>query len=80
MGYLSVLFNVDWRERHVTTLNSAVLTGLLGGYTTFSTMQLDAVKLAGNRGGLLAASYLLLSVLVGQLAAGLGAAVARAQG
>lgn len=80
IGYLSVLFNVDWRDRHGTALNAAVLTGLLGGYTTFSTMQLDAVKLAGKRGGTTATSYLLLSLIAGQLAAGFGGALARAQG
>jgi CrcB protein len=53
---------------------------VLGGYTTFSSMQLDAVKLAGKRGGVPAVSYLLLSVLVGQLAAALGGTLARAQG
>ena len=80
IGYLSVLFNVDWRDRHGTALNAAVLTGLLGGYTTFSTMQLDAVKLAGKRGGTRATSYLLLSLIAGQLAAGFGGALARVQG
>lgn len=79
IGYLSVLFNVDWRDRHGTALNAAVLTGLLGGYTTFSTMQLDAVKLAGKRGGVPATSYLLLSLIAGQLAAGFGGALARVQ-
>ena len=82
MGYLSVLFVVDWHNRHGhgMTLNSLVLTGLLGGYTTFSSMQLDAVKLSGKGRGVLAASYLVLSVTVGLLAAALGAALARAQG
>ena len=80
IGYLSVLFNVDWRDRHGTALNAGVLTGVLGGYTTFSSMQLDAVKLAGKRGRVPAASYLLLSVLVGQLAAALGSTLARAPG
>lgn len=80
IGYLSVLFEVDWRDRYGTALNSAVLTGILGGYTTFSSMQLDAAKLAGKKGGVRAASYLLLSVLAGLLAALLGSALARAQG
>jgi fluoride exporter len=80
IAYLSVLFEVDWRDRYGTALNSAVLTGILGGYTTFSAMQLDAVKLAGTRGGVRAASYLMLSVLVGLLAAVLGGALARAGG
>jgi fluoride exporter len=82
IGYLSVLFGVDWHDRygHETMLNSFVLTGLLGGYTTFSTMQLDAAKLAGKRHGVLAASYLFSSVLSGLLAGELGAMLARAQG
>lgn len=77
IGYLSVLFNVDWRHRHGTVLNAAVLTGVLGGYTTFSAMQLDAVRLGEARGHVSAASYLLLSVVLGQLAAAAGGALAR---
>ena len=80
MGYLSVLFMVDWRDRHGAALNSAVLTGVLGGYTTFSSMQLDAAKLAENRAHVSAGFYLVLSVVVGLLAAALGGALARAQG
>jgi fluoride exporter len=76
IGYLSVLFNVDWRHRHGAALNAGILTGLLGGYTTFSSMQLDAVNLTGKRGGVPAASYLLVSLIAGQLAAGLGGALA----
>jgi CrcB protein len=79
IAYLSVLFKVDWHDRYGTALNSGVLTGLLGGYTTFSSMQLDAVKLAGKSGGR-AASYLLLSVLAGLFAAVVGGTLARAQG
>lgn len=81
MGYLSVLFKVDWRDRHVSVLNSFILTGVLGGYTTFSSMQLDAAKLAGKKSsGVSAPFYLLLSVVFGLLAAGLGSVLARAQG
>jgi fluoride exporter len=80
VGYLSVLFYVDWRDRYGAALNVGVVTGVLGGYTTFSTMQLDAVKLAKQRGGVSATSYLLISLVAGQLAAGLGSALARAQG
>ena len=80
IGYLSVLFNVDWRHRHGAVLNAAVLTGVLGGYTTFSAMQLDAVRLGGIRGHASAASYLLLSVLLGQLAAAVGGVLARWHG
>src|SRR5580704_14321058 len=79
IGYLSVLFGVDWRDRYGTALNAGILTGVLGGYTTFSTMQLDTAKLAGTRGDVFAAFYLLLSAAVGLAAAALGVAVARAQ-
>ena len=80
IGYLSVLFNVDWRHRYGTALNAGILTGVLGGYTTFSSMQLDAVNLGARKGGVPAASYLLISLIAGQLAAGFGGALARAQG
>lgn len=80
MGYLSVLFNVDWRDRYGMALNAGVLTGLLGGYTTFSSMQLGAADLAAGRRGVLAALYLFLSAAVGLLAAVLGATIARVQG
>jgi CrcB protein len=80
IGYLSILFNVHWRHRHGTALNAGILTGLLGGFTTFSSMQLDAVNVGARKGGVPAVSYLLVSVIAGQLAAGLGGALARAQG
>ena len=81
IGYLSVLFNVDWHNRHGhgMVLNAFVLTGVLGGYTTFSSMQLDAAKLAAKQHARLAVSYLFLSVAAGLLAALAGAALARAQ-
>lgn len=73
IGYLSILFNVDWRDRYGDLMNAAVLTGILGGYTTFSSMQLDAAKLATARGRAIAAGYLIISVLVGLIAAAFGA-------
>jgi CrcB protein len=79
IGYLSVLFAVDWRDRHGAALNAGVLTGVLGGYTTFSSMQLDAAKL-GETNRTLASSYLALSTVIGLLGAALGAMLARLQG
>ena len=78
IGYLSILFNIDWHNRHGhgMVLNALVITGVLGGYTTFSTMQLDAARLAANRHAHLAAFYLLLSVAAGLLAALAGSALA----
>src|SRR5262252_9578657 len=72
MGYLSVLFADDWHTRHGTALTALCLTGIIGGYTTFSSMQKDAVKLAGTRGHVRATSYLGLSVVAGLLAAAPG--------
>jgi fluoride exporter len=82
IGYLSVLFGIDWHDRygHGVVLSAFVLTGVLGGYTTFSGMQLDAVKLSEKRRGRVATFYLLLSVAAGLFAGQLGAALARAQG
>jgi CrcB protein len=82
IGYLSVLFNVDWDNRygHGVVVNALVITGVLGGYTTFSSMQLDAARLSAKQHAGLAAFYLLLSVAAGLLAALAGAAVAGALG
>jgi len=82
IGYLSVRFHVDWHNRHGhgMVLNAFVLTGVLGGYTTFSSMQLDAAGLAAKQDTRLVLSYLLLSVATGLLAALAGAALARLQG
>ena len=53
------------------------LTGLLGGFTTFSAFSLDALNFAqqGELGS--AAAYILASVVVSLAAAALGVAVAR---
>lgn len=73
IGFLSRYFAIDWDDRYGTFLQSAILTGLLGGYTTFSSMQLDALKLTQTKQKLLALFYLLLSVLFGVTAAFIGA-------
>lgn len=73
IGFLSRYFAIDWDDRYGTFLQSAVLTGLLGGYTTFSSMQLDALKLTQTKQKFLALFYLLLSVLFGLAAAFIGA-------
>lgn len=73
IAYLSVLFLVDWHDRYGDFLHSSILTGLLGGYTTFSSMQLDAAKLVNQKQTILAVTYLILSVLSGLSAAAIGA-------
>lgn len=76
IGFLTITFNMEWHDRFGGFLTSGILTGVLGGYTTFSSMQLDAVKLARKHYGGLAVFYLVSSVVVGLIAAGLGASLA----
>jgi fluoride exporter len=54
-----------------------VLTGVLGGYTTFSTFEMETLLLAENGEFLKAALYVVLSVVIGFAAAFGGAYVAR---
>lgn len=69
IGYLSTFFAVDWHQRYGGVLNSALITGVLGGYTTFSSMQLDAAKLVNTKQTVKACCYLILSAICGLLAA-----------
>jgi fluoride exporter len=54
-----------------------VVTGFLGGYTTFSTYSYEAVTLAGAGEWRLAAAYVLGSTLLGLVACIAGIALAR---
>ncbi|AWC95581.1 TPA: fluoride efflux transporter CrcB [Morganella morganii subsp. morganii] len=72
IGFLSTLFVIDWHDRFGSFLHAAILTGILGGYTTFSSMQLDAAKLVNSKQRMLAFGYLLISVVAGLAAAALG--------
>jgi len=76
MGFLSTLFVVDWKDRYGSHLTAAVLTGVLGGYTTFSSLQLDAAHLR-RQGGPVWVLYWVGSVVAGLVAAALGAASAK---
>ena len=76
MGFLSTLFNVDWKDRYGSNLTALVLTGVLGGYTTFSSYQLDTANLYNKRTRGLA-FYWIGSVAAGLIAAALGAITAR---
>ena len=76
MGLLSTLLNVDWKDRYGSNLTALVLTGMLGGYTTFSSYQLDTANLY-NKGTRGLAFYWIGSVAAGLVAAALGAITAR---
>ena len=49
IGFLTVLFIFDWKERFGHPVNTFVLTGILGGYTTFSSLELDTTKLINGQ-------------------------------
>ena len=54
-----------------------LITGLLGGFTTFSAFSLDTLKLVEGGQPLLAALYVLASVILSLVAVALGVALAR---
>jgi fluoride ion exporter CrcB/FEX len=60
--------------------SSSGVTDVLGSYTTFSSMQLDAARLAATQHAHLAVFYLFLSIAAGLVAALAGAALAYVQG
>ena len=76
IGFLTILFRFDPKDRFGHPVNTLVLTGVLGGYTTFSSLQPDTSRLLRRRGPAAAAGYQLGSVALGLLAAGVGAALA----
>jgi fluoride exporter len=60
-----------------TSLSPLLMTGVLGGFTTFSAFSLDALKLWEAGDTLQATLYVLASVILSLVAAALGAAIAR---
>jgi CrcB protein len=58
-------------------VRTGVLTGFLGGYTTFSTFELETLLLVENGEAMKAALYVALSVGLGFVGVFLGAYVAR---
>lgn len=73
MGVLAVLLMQKSGMRWAPFL----MTGVLGGYTTFSAFSLDALGLWNRGEGMLAALYVLGSVLLSLAAIVLGMALAR---
>ena len=60
-----------------TSLSPLLMTGVLGGFTTFSAFSLDALKLWEGGQSLQALLYVLASVILSLVAVALGAALAR---
>jgi CrcB protein len=59
------------------TLRTGILTGLIGGYSTFSTFEMETLLLAEGGEAFKAILYVVLSVSLGFLAAFGGAYIAR---
>ena len=64
-------------ERNLTHLQPLVMTGVLGGFTTFSTFSLEAFTLFENGQTATAGLYVLLSVALSLLAISAGILLAR---
>ena len=75
MGFLFIL--TLERLMIPPSVRVGVLTGVLGGYTTFSTFELETLLLAESGELLKAALYVILSVVIGFAAAFGGAYIAR---
>lgn len=71
LGLLTALFLRKARVRE--EIRVALTAGLLGGYTTFSTMCRDTVNLMRSGAWLMGAVYIVLSVTLGLAAAWAGA-------
>lgn len=77
LAFLSVLLSIHWQMRYGTILQELLLTGILGGYTTFSAMQLDALKLFEKEKSVLGLFYLIMSVISGLIGAAFGVILAK---
>ena|SRR5690242_11654016 len=66
-------------ERHTVPpfVRVGILTGVLGGYTTFSTFEMESLLLVEEGESLKATLYMVLSVALGFAAAFGGASIAR---
>jgi fluoride exporter len=71
MGFLFILLV------NRTSFSPLLMTGVLGGFTTFSAFSLDALRLWEGGQGLHALLYVLGSVILSLVAVALGAALAR---
>lgn len=69
---LGMIIAYTIRHELSTNLKLFLTVGLCGGFTTFSTFSIEALRLYQNGNGIIAAIYIFLSVLGGLVLAGLG--------
>lgn len=77
IGFLATILSSRQSD---PTLRLLLITGVLGGYTTFSAFSFEALALITQQRHLAAAGYVVGSVLLGLLAAAIGTALAFAIG
>lgn len=80
IGLLSTLLDVGWEQRYQDGLSAFLLTGVLGGYTTFSSYQLDAYGLVEKRDRTTLVAYWIGSIVVALVFAWLGHLLGNAWG
>jgi fluoride exporter len=76
LGLLMTLVLEHWPPTRYVRPFAAI--GILGGFTTFSTFEVEVVRLTGAHQGDLALTYAILSLLAGLVAVAAGAAAATA--
>jgi CrcB protein len=73
-----VLFGVGDARGLATGTRLLLLTGFLGGYTTFSAFGIETVRLAEQQGAAMAAANVATNVVAGVVVAAIGLLVGRA--
>ncbi|MEM8536791.1 MAG: CrcB family protein [Pseudomonadota bacterium] len=76
-SFLMGLFFMWSLQKGMTHLNPLVMTGVLGGFTTFSAFSLEAYTLLERGQAGAAAAYVAISVVASLLALAAGVALAR---
>lgn len=77
LAYLTIHYGINWHHRYGEFLISFLLTGVLGGYTTFSTMELDTATLINKKELSGALVYVCETIFLSFIAASYGIYLAR---